>query len=107
MSRHQLEVLLTEAQAGMVLADDLLDQEGQMLLPRGTALTEAMITSLAKRSVETLVIAGADRSAQEEQLEHEHLIKRVLHLFRHIRSEDLADQAMFELVLKFRREDQP
>lgn len=107
MSQHQLEVSVDEAQPGMTLADDLFDDEGQMLLPRGTVLTDTLLASIRKRDIEMIVIAGTTKTPQEELVEHEQMRLRVLHLFRKLRPEKLADQALFELVIKFRQGEQP
>jgi hypothetical protein len=51
---------LSEAQPGMVLAEVLLDRQGQVLLAQGTVLTESMLASLARHDVAMLPILAAD-----------------------------------------------
>jgi hypothetical protein len=47
---------LGRAQPGMVLATDLLDRQGQKLLPQGAILTESALASLARHGVDMLPI---------------------------------------------------
>ncbi|QBE64506.1 hypothetical protein [Pseudoduganella lutea] len=47
---------LAQARAGMVLAGELRDAQGQLLLPHGTTLTPAMLASLARQGVEALPV---------------------------------------------------
>jgi hypothetical protein len=51
---------LGRAQPGMVLATDLLDRQGQMLLPQGASLTESSLKSLARHGVDMLPIMQAE-----------------------------------------------
>jgi hypothetical protein len=41
---------------GQVLAQALVDQQGQVLLPQGTVLTEATLATLARRGIAELVV---------------------------------------------------
>lgn len=47
---------LAQARAGMVLAGELRDAHGHMLLPEGTVLTPAMLASLARHGIESLPV---------------------------------------------------
>lgn len=47
---------LEDATAGMVLAQNLTGSHNEMLLPAGTVLTSAMITSLSRHQVEEITI---------------------------------------------------
>lgn len=97
---------LADVQPGMVLSDELLDQQGQVLLPAGTVLTEKMLERLPGHGVESLAIAddtpadpvllAAQRAAQ---------LERIAVLFRRHdpdNSEDWAANALRALVTDFR-----
>jgi hypothetical protein len=74
----------------MVLADALLDAQGNMLLAEGVALGEATIVSLAKHGITVAPIRCAkpvntpDPAAIQGRLDH---------LFRHNERDDHADWA--------------
>jgi hypothetical protein len=55
---------LARARPGMILATDLLDRQGQMLLPQGATLTAASLASLARHGVDMLPIAPDDAAVQ-------------------------------------------
>ena len=50
------ELPLAQARAGMVLSSELRDAQGQLLLPRGTVLTPAMLASLARHGIDALPV---------------------------------------------------
>ena len=52
MTSRSEQLELDKVSAGMVLSDDLLDSQGQILLPQGTSLTEATLASLRRHDVE-------------------------------------------------------
>ena len=54
---------LAQVQPGMVLADDLLDAAGHLLLPRGTTLTAAMLASMPRHHIPALPILIPDAPA--------------------------------------------
>jgi hypothetical protein len=55
------DVSLDEAEPGMILAADLTDGQGSVLLPAGVALSAANLASLRRRGLSaSLVVAGGD-----------------------------------------------
>ena len=54
---------LAEATPGMVLAEVLRDEKGNVLLAQGVVLTEGMLASLARHGVELLPIQAASPPA--------------------------------------------
>lgn len=75
---------LEDALAGMILAADLLDDSGGMLLPAGATLSESSLKSLRRRGVEMVsVVAGAEPvdSAALQALREQRL-ERLKVLFR-------------------------
>ncbi|MFL6675610.1 MAG: hypothetical protein ACJ8LG_20235 [Massilia sp.] len=67
---------LAAARPGMALSEDLLDRQGQVLLPKGAVLTAAMLASLGRHDVEMLpLVTGgetedADPGAIQARLDH-------------------------------------
>ncbi|PWF49284.1 hypothetical protein C7C56_007400 [Massilia glaciei] len=72
----------------MILADTLLDQQGQVLLMQGTVLSEATIALMPRHGIELLPIAipGAPPPAPPDRGA---LARRLDHLFR---KNDIDDQ---------------
>lgn len=94
---------LEEAQPGMHLGQDLRDAAGQMLLPKGSELSEATLKSLARRNVENLVVVlpeVVDEAALAARREASR--RRLLHLFR--RAGDPASQELLRLMQEYRQE---
>lgn len=85
---------LDQAAAGMVLADDLRDAGGALLLPAGAVLSEAALAGLRRRGVAGCRVETAHpANAAEPAAETEHAAPgsprqeraqaRLRHLFRH------------------------
>ena len=73
-------VSLDQATAGMVLSDDILDQQGQVLLAQGTVLTASTIAALARHDIAMLPIANTGEP--EPAIDVAAVSARVDHLFR-------------------------
>ena len=82
MSALQRDILLDDAEPGMVLAIALQDNSGGTLLPKGAELTEAVLQSLHRRGVERLTVVDAGLSAEEAARQKELATKRLAVLFR-------------------------
>jgi hypothetical protein len=77
---------------GMVLARDLCDGAGAVLLPGGTTLSAAMLGALRRRGVAQLPVASAAQQQEQEheqehqqaalQAERQRQCQRLDHLFR-------------------------
>jgi hypothetical protein len=61
---HHL-ISLETATAGMVLSDDILDQQGHVLLAQGTVLTTATMVALARHDIALLPIVVSGEVAPE------------------------------------------
>ncbi|MFC0254395.1 hypothetical protein [Massilia consociata] len=76
MSDHYELVPLAHLFPGMVLADVLLDQHGQVLLAEGAVLSEATILSMARHGIGAAPIVrvmpapAADPAAVQARLDH-------------------------------------
>ena len=75
-------IAIDDASAGMVLADEVCDRQGNVLLARGATLSEGLLAALRRRGVEGVRIE--DDSVSDEQLatERERVEARLAHLFR-------------------------
>jgi hypothetical protein len=96
-------IAVTELAPGMVLAGELLDEEGRRLLAAGTALTEKSIALLARRGVDRVVIRE-DMSAldpAECERRRAELVARIERRFRHAHGNALMD-ALRVAVIAFR-----
>ena len=82
MTTHHKQVPLSDATAGMLLWDAVVDERGNVLLPAGTVLTTPMLVSLARHQIEMLAIAGPALSAAEELARSSQLTARIAWLFR-------------------------
>lgn len=85
---------LADARPGMVLSDEIVDPQGQVLLPRGAVLTAAMLALLPGHGVASLAVLRADLGADATPTpDIGALEQRLNHLFRHHDSDDQNDWA--------------
>lgn len=83
MKQERRELPLDEVVAGMVLADEVCDARGAVLLPRGASLTDAVLTGLGRRGIETLPVLVAPTLTDDElAARRAQLARRLDHLFR-------------------------
>lgn len=100
MSTSHIQIALAEALPGAVLADDVRDHHGHILLPKDTILTETLLISLARHAITSLSVRGADPSPEQLQAERAARAARVAHLFRKSRA-DGADAELQRLMHQF------
>jgi hypothetical protein len=100
-------IALDLATAGMVLAADLRDEGGAVLLPAGATLSEASLKSLGRRGVDTLSVQDPDDDgasggapSEAEQLRR---CARLERLFRHSKAVG-ASATLFAYLQRFRKE---
>ncbi|WP_317202943.1 hypothetical protein [Janthinobacterium sp.] len=95
---------LEQARAGMLLADDLTDANGTVLLPGGAALTEANLASLRRRGIESCRVAEAEAQEDEAARAQRHALaqQRLARLFRHS-AEAEATPLLLHLLAAHRR----
>lgn len=73
---------LDDAEAGMVLAADVLDHQGSVLLPAGAPLTEALLTSMRRRAIDSVSVVDDAISSEDLARERERVDARMAKLFR-------------------------
>jgi hypothetical protein len=98
---HHKQLDLDEALPGMTLSEDILDAHGGMLLPRGTAITEATLLSLRRRGIDRLMVVNEALSAADLAAERERLQQRLDRLFRNCRNQGAGD-LLLQSVTQYR-----
>ena len=105
MSGASQLIELDQARAGMVLAGDLKDANGGVLLPDGATLTDANLNSLRRRGIEHCMVlldeaeAAEDPAARALRLEHARL--RLAKLFRGCAGDE-ASVLLLQLLTTYR-----
>lgn len=104
MSAAYQHLALTEVKPGMILSDELLDQQGNVLLPKGAVLTPNIIALLPSHGIDTLPVLRADAESAPDPGAIE---QRQARLFRRHDSDDQSDWAtglLRRYMLDFRLE---
>lgn len=96
-------VALDDASAGMVLAGDLRDHQGTVLLARGAVLSDAQLAALRRRGVASVPVVDDGVPAPELEAARERLAARLAHLYRKPPGGP-ADVLLRELVAAYRTE---
>lgn len=76
------QVAIGDAGAGMVLAAEVCDQGGKVLLAKGATLSETLLAALRRRGVESVRIEDGSMSAEELEAERERVAARLAQLYR-------------------------
>ena len=76
------QVDLDDASAGMVLAVDVLDHQGSVLLPKGAALSDSLLTSMRRRGIDSVQVVDDGVSPEQLAAERERIAARLQQLFR-------------------------
>lgn len=97
---HQL-VSLETATAGMILSDDILDQQGKVLLPQGAVLTASNIAALGRHDIALLPIAVSGTPAAV--IDEAAVTARLDYLFRGTDA-DSANAILHHYIADFRLE---
>ncbi|HEV7815823.1 MAG TPA: hypothetical protein VGP06_12075 [Janthinobacterium sp.] len=105
-------IALADAVPGMVLAADLTDAQGSVLLPGGVALSAVNLASLRRRGIEHCSIVDSDRGnaapdAADDNAAargRERRLERLTRLFR--ASAGIGATALLlQLLIAYRREE--
>jgi hypothetical protein len=106
VSAQVQRIELDAARAGMVLAGDLVDANGGVLLPDGATLSEANLASLRRRGVEACSVLLAaeedgfdDPAARAARLAQQ--LRRLQRLFRRSAAEE-ATPLLLRLLTTYR-----
>jgi hypothetical protein len=82
MSAAYQHLALSDVKPGMILSDELLDQQGQVLLPKGARLTAKIISLLPGHGIDMLAVLRAPGDDPGNVLDHSVIERRLAHLFR-------------------------
>ena len=66
----------------MVLAAEVLDHQGSVLLPKGAALSEGLLTSMRRRGIDSVQVEDDAVSPEQLAAAREQLAQRLAQLFR-------------------------
>lgn len=96
------------ASEGMVLAGDLRDAGGAILLPGGATLSQSTLKSLRRRGIERLAVSLPDAPEPEldpaaQQAERARRGARLRHLFRRVGEGDGASAALLARLMHYRK----
>lgn len=105
MSQKHRYLPVASISAGMILADELLDKLGHVLLPAGTKLTQNMLNAMEHHDVHQLsiVIEETDEEKQEAQLARQKKRERLNLVFRHA-PYDEPTSILQSYIVKYREE---
>lgn len=79
MSDDHMMVPAAQLTPGMVLSDELLDNQGLVLLAKGAVLTEATIASLQRHHIEAVPVARVEAHRAPDEAA---VVARLDYLFR-------------------------
>ena len=82
MSAAYQHLALSEVKPGMILSDELLDQQGQVLLPKGAVLSANTIALLPGHGIEMLAVLRPDDQAAPAAADQDAIMRRQARLFR-------------------------
>jgi hypothetical protein len=104
-NQHQY-LPLDKISPGMVLADNLLDKLGHVLLPAGTSLTESMLSFMPHHGIHQLsiLITETAESAQEMSDARQKKLDRLKTLFRQ-EPYDQPTSTLMAYLQKYRSDD--
>lgn len=92
---------LSDVVPGMVLSNDLVDTQGQILLPRGAVLTEKTIDSMQRHNIASVRVVIGELSKEEEELRIKKAHMRLAYLFRGT-EENPTNHLLHQYVANFR-----
>jgi hypothetical protein len=102
MSSHFRPVFLEDAIEGMVLADNVSDAHGNVLLRKGITLSNAVIASLQRHHVTILSIVSEESSTDDSTQEESAHEERLAALFRRPSSPEEATDLLKQCVYHYR-----
>ena len=77
-----MQLTLDQASPGMILADDMRDVGGNLLLKSGTSFTESMLASLQRYNIGSFTVVGEESDAVDDTAARELVQRRLAKLFR-------------------------
>lgn len=93
MSVAYQHLALAALRPGMILSDELLDGQGQVLLPRGAVLTAATIALFPRHAIEAVAVLAAPGAMPAPAADPAAVLQRIAHLFRNNDIDNHDDRA--------------
>jgi hypothetical protein len=103
ISRYK-QIALEQAGVGAVLAADVLDGQGSVLVAKGTELTGPVLRALERRGIDRLRVRDENVPPELLAAERERASLRLARLFRHP-GPGQADALLREVLTRYRLED--
>lgn len=82
MSAAYQHLAVAEIRPGMILSDELLDEQGHVLLPRGAVLTAATIALMPRHGIESVAVLTPGGAPEEPVADPAAVQQRLAYLFR-------------------------
>jgi hypothetical protein len=92
---------LSQAVPGMVLSEDLHDAQGNILLPYGSTLTDAILRSLQRRGVKMLSVVADASPVIDQAAQRDYHRARLARLFRKC-NDDQGCRVLRNLMTQYR-----
>lgn len=104
MTKTTETVSIESVVPGTVLAAPVVDDGGRVLVPAGTALTEASLNSLKRREIETLTVEHeVELDPAELEARRVRAEAQLQRLFRHA-GESVDTKTLYQTILNYRLE---
>ena len=100
MTASYQHLALAQVQVGMILSDELLDVQGQILLPQGTVLTAAMLALMPRHGISMLAVLAPAESPEQQAAARLQRQQRLDHLFRRHDADSIADADWASTLLR-------
>ncbi|MES2356120.1 MAG: hypothetical protein V4568_17285 [Pseudomonadota bacterium] len=100
-----MQLSLAQVCPGMVLADDVFDTRGNLILKQGTLLTESVLNSLRRYKIQTIAVVAQEGEVVADEVDDavakQQIQERLDRLFRHT-SDDVATRSLRDWVGEYR-----
>ena len=100
MNANVRHVPLKEVAAGAMLAADVTDAGGRILLARGALITDAVLASLRRRGIETVAVALAEDNAAADPTAHRIVIEQEMRVRFRRAGHGAASRLLFQATLE-------
>jgi hypothetical protein len=104
MSAAYQHLALTEVKPGMILSDELLDQQGQVLLPKGAVLTANTIALLPSHGIDMLAVLCGETTPRPDPATVERRLKKLFRKNDPDNHDDWATGILRRYIVDYRLE---
>lgn len=100
MNASVRHVPLNEVAAGDMLAEDVTDAGGRILVSRGAPVTGAILASLRRRGIETIAVAIAEDNAAPDPSTRRAIIEQEMRIRFRRAGHGAASRLLFQATLE-------